>query len=195
MNKITATVRKSPEYIAKDRSQSRYALPQDFCAIFDAEMNGLYGLALLLIGDHEVAHRTFVEALEDCRSGPDVFRGWALSWARRAIIKRAILLADFGSDAEAPRAAREAVSDELNGMAAAVVLLNRLERFVYVISVLEGYSLRECALLLNRSGADVEKARIRAMEAMAQMAADLVPETSFSSMEHGNSPLEFIHTH
>jgi hypothetical protein len=47
---------------------------------------------------------------------------------------------------------------------AAVIELPAFERFAFVMSVLEGYSDRECSLLLDCSAADLIAARTRALQ-------------------------------
>src|ERR1700736_6445445 len=67
-----------------------YADSDDFQRIFDADMNSLYLLAFLLTADHEKAEQCFVSGLEDAVEGNPVFKEWARSWARRAIIQNAV---------------------------------------------------------------------------------------------------------
>jgi hypothetical protein len=47
------------------------------------------------------------------------------------------------------------------------------DRFVFVVSVLEGYSDRDCALLLDCSCADVMAARIRAFQQIARRPTEM----------------------
>ena len=67
-----------------------YANSDDFCRIFDENMNSLYLLAFLLTADHAWAEQCFVSALEDSVEGNPVFREWAHSWSGRAIIQNAV---------------------------------------------------------------------------------------------------------
>ena len=69
-----------------------YANSDDFRRIFDENMNSLYLLAFLLTADHGWAEQCFVSGLEDAVEGNPVFREWAPSWARRAIIQNAVRL-------------------------------------------------------------------------------------------------------
>src|SRR5258708_7017926 len=71
-------------------SLAPYASSDDFCRIFSEEMDGLYQLSFLLTGDREKAEQCFVSGLEDSVKGRPVFREWARSWARRAIIQCAV---------------------------------------------------------------------------------------------------------
>src|SRR6202049_2096444 len=67
-----------------------YASDNDFCRIFQDDMHGLYLLAFLLTADQETAERCFVSGLADAVEGNPVFKEWARSWARRAIIQNAV---------------------------------------------------------------------------------------------------------
>jgi hypothetical protein len=71
-------------------SNVTYANVADFGQMFLSNVNRLYLLAYLLTGDQEMAERCFVRGLDHCIDARSVFKGWALSWARRAIIKSAI---------------------------------------------------------------------------------------------------------
>lgn len=55
-------------------------------------MNNLYLLLLLLIGNRRQAELCFVAVIEDCARENHVFKEWALSWARRAVVQNAIRL-------------------------------------------------------------------------------------------------------
>src|SRR5258708_27899721 len=67
-----------------------YASSADFRQIFHEDMNGLYLLSFLLTADREKAEQCFVSGLEDAVDGSPVFKEWARSWARRAIIPNAV---------------------------------------------------------------------------------------------------------
>jgi hypothetical protein len=64
--------------------------------------------------------------------------------------------------------------------------LEDFERFVFVITVLEGHSEHECALLLNSSIRDVRNARIRAMEhvALAERSATVAVRSTGEQMDY-----------
>jgi len=49
--------------------------------------------------------------------------------------------------------------------------LQPLDRFVFVMSVLEGYADRECSALLGCTPAEVVEARIRALQAIRRSAS------------------------
>src|ERR1700730_12940660 len=67
-----------------------YASTADFRQIFDEDMSSLYLLSFLLTAGPEKAEQCFVSGLEDAVEGNPVFKEWARSWARRAIIQNAV---------------------------------------------------------------------------------------------------------
>jgi DNA-directed RNA polymerase specialized sigma24 family protein len=166
---------------------SEYATVEDFRNIFTEETNKLHLLALLLTGDEAKAEQCFVAGLEDSVSSNKVFRDWARSWAKRTIIKNAI-------EAIQPRPSvpvgssrttlqkkgmlpsRSALHVELQR----VLALEDLDRFVFVMSVLEGYSEKECSLLLGCSPLEVHDARTRALDHIEGQNSSAVFEAQFN---------------
>jgi hypothetical protein len=152
---------------ATKRETTEYATREDFCRIFAADMNRLYLLAFLLMGDNELAERCFAAGLEDSTKGNAVFKEWARSWARRMVIQNAILLIRpelkgvKGSGTASYNGAARAVTTQPE--IGWVIALPAFERFVFVISVLEGYSAKNCSLLLGCTREDVIAARTRAL--------------------------------
>jgi hypothetical protein len=152
-----------------------YSTSGDFCRLFDEQMNGLYLLSFLLTTDHDKAGQCFVSGMTDCVDGNPVFKEWALSWARRAIIQSAIRLVAPHPDRErsTQRPLYEGTSTAMPSKAAedvafgAVVQLEAFERFVFVMSTLERYSDQECSLLLGCSRREVAGARLRALRQIA----------------------------
>jgi hypothetical protein len=67
----------------------QYASREDFRRIFTEDLDGLYQLSFLLTRDPQKAEQCFVGGLEDCLAGNPVFREWARSWAKRAIVQNA----------------------------------------------------------------------------------------------------------
>jgi hypothetical protein len=115
----------------------------------------------------------------ECVEWIGVFTDWAHSWSRRAVLKRAIQMtmpvpehADRVSNIT-PIAA--ATSGEDNNPFAAILLLDPFERFVFVMSILEGQSDAECAVLLRCSWRDVMMARVLAVK--RQSSADSLAGT------------------
>jgi len=148
-------------------SSTMYASSGDFRRIFHEETDSLYRLSFLLTADREKAEQCFVSGLEDSVNGSPVFKEWARSWARRAIIHNAVRVIN-------PRPTDEHAPPSLNSDGktpageeaeiAAVLELGPFERFVYVMSVLEHYSDQDCLVLLGCALRDVIAARIRALQ-------------------------------
>ena len=155
-----------------------YATAGDFCRIFKDDMTGLYSLALMLAADPEKAEQLFVSGLDDCASSNPVFKEWASSWARRTIVKNAVRL--IAPRPGSPKhvlntaVASEAKSrslPELPEEISAVVGLSPFERFAFVLSVLEGYSDQDSALLLGCTRQALIAARVRAEQQIARIVA------------------------
>jgi DNA-directed RNA polymerase specialized sigma24 family protein len=154
-----------------------YATREDFINVFHEDMDGLYQLSFLLTGDHEKAERCFVAGIENCVEENRVFREWARSWAKRIIIGSAIreLKPRQSLPGSSPSATVFSHSDPSSSSREhfdmeAVLGLGDFERFVFVISVLESYSLHECALLLDCSVLEIRQARLHALEELASSA-------------------------
>ena len=155
---------------AAKENPTLYASKSDFCRIFAEDMNDLYLLSLLLTADPEKAEQCFVSGLDDCADGNQVFKEWARSWARRAIIKNAIRMVAPQPEAASDGSARKASAQqqpEFRVEMSALLELDSFERFACVMSVLERYSDRECALLLNCTRDSVIEARSRALQQVA----------------------------
>lgn len=165
MNQMTKTA-------AGASLRSSYVGKQDFCAIFEHDMNTLYSLALLLTADHGSAEQVYLAAFNECLQGADVFAGWERSWSRRAVVKQAIRIvrprhddSDVATDASAAAA-----------VPARLLELRPFDRFVFAMTVLERYTVRETAVFLNCMPSDVEKARVRVLQSIGP--TDPVASTS-----------------
>lgn len=170
-----------------------YATGEDFCRIFEKDMNRLYLLSLLLAADAELAQKCFVSGLEDSKSGNPVFKEWAESWARRTIIINAIRMLGprpGNSSLFGRKSARKDVP-ELPAKFAAILDLPAFERFVFVMSVLEGYSARDCRLLLNCSNFDIAEARAQALQQLGESGAG--GTASASNSDSKNSKAGLLH--
>jgi len=156
-------------------SSGAYASTADFERIFTEDMGGLYLLSLLLTGDRERAEECFIAGVAESKKGKRVFKQWARSWARRTIIQSAIRLI-------APRqrsrgTARDPVSPRgwnyvplaLEAEVCAILELAPLERFVFVMSVLERYSEHDCSILLGCSRRDVAASLARALQQLGRL--------------------------
>ncbi len=165
-----------------------YASSDDFRKVFDEHMNSLYLLAFLLTADEGKAEQCFVSGLEDAVEGNPVFKEWAHSWARRAVILNAVRVisprpADGNggarSDSDQVRNDSKALPfPQQAAEIAAVLALEPFARFVYIITVLEHRSDQECSILLGCMRRDVLSARTRAYQQLASEAATHLQPTA-----------------
>jgi hypothetical protein len=153
----------------------RYATVADFCGIFIEEMHSLYLLSLMLTADNHKAEQCFVSGMTACGQEIDAFMEWARAYARPAILKHAIRIimptpeyADNFSSINPKGAARPGK----NNLFAAIMALNAFERFVFVMSILEGQSDDECSTLLRCSTRDVMIARELTVKRLASTDID-----------------------
>src|SRR5262249_47380397 len=148
------------------RRSQEYASAKDFCSVFRQDTDVLYWLALVLTADAGRAEQCFVAGLEECMEGNAVFKEWARSWSRRVVIKNAIrLISPQPGKTNSPAEIR--APGQVGPQTAALAVLANLqpfERFVFVMSVLEGYADRDCATLLGCSVTEVAAARLRAFQ-------------------------------
>ncbi len=156
-------------------SSAAYASTADFERIFIEDMSGLYLLSLLLTGDRDRAEECFVAGVGESTKGKRVFKEWARSWARRTIIQSAIRL--IAPRQRSGRTTRNPVSLRglkyvpllLEAEVCAILELAPLERFVFVMSVLERYSEHDCSILLGCSRRDVAAALARALQHLGRL--------------------------
>jgi hypothetical protein len=157
-----------PIYIADVRA-TPYIGGVNFCQTFTEEMPSLYLLAFLLTADNDKAEKCFISAMEECIEGIGV-TDWVPACARRAIIKhavRTIMPVPEQMDTEPSATPKRSAISGKNSAFADIVALCAFERFVFVISVLEGQSDQECAVLLRCSRADVMISRVLALKRLA----------------------------
>jgi len=150
------------------QSPAAYATEADVYQFFEKDMDRLYTLSLLLTADYYLAERCFVGGLDDASDGNCVFRDWLQSWATRTVIQNAIRLMQ-PRPGDGLTTHGEALTN-LPAELAAVSELPAFDRFAFVLSVLERYSDRECAVLLKCTGADVFAARSRALRCLGHAA-------------------------
>jgi DNA-directed RNA polymerase specialized sigma24 family protein len=174
-----------------------YATADEFCRVFAEDENALYLLAYLLTADTSKAERCFVAGLEDSIQGNRVFKEWVSSWSRRVIIKNAIQMISpaLGQLSGAPHVSdSDAFGLNLDESLTGVLQLAPLERFVFVMSVLEGYSLQECAILLNCTKQDIALAQARALQHAALVdvnpIAPVMPGSERASAAHFLEPAQ-----
>jgi DNA-directed RNA polymerase specialized sigma24 family protein len=187
-----------------------YASCEDFRRVFDEDMNALYRLAFLLTADHGKAQQCFVSGLDDVVKGNPVFKEWARSWARRAVILNAVRLINprpadgNGRDRSGSDPVHVHENDngnillaEKQAEIAAVLELDAFERFVYVITVLESYSDQECSVLLGCTRRDVVDARSRAFQQLGSAMETnyrQLPNVGAEKRERRNSALQLLIT-
>jgi hypothetical protein len=147
-----------------------YATGADFCRIFKENMKDLYLLAFLLTADQTKAEECFVAGLDDCSETNQVFKEWARDWARRVVIKNAIRLiapVDKAPTTVLHRGGQEQArrhdQADLRAEISTLLGMPAFDRFVLVMSVLEGYKDLECALLLGCAQATFRTARLDAL--------------------------------
>jgi DNA-directed RNA polymerase specialized sigma24 family protein len=150
--------------------KSEYATHSDFCTIFVEQMQRLYLLALLLTGDQASAEQCFVAAFELAAEKGGVFKDSATSWSRRSVIRNAIRITSPSPRTESRphlvgnhRELKIRSGASLEGVQA----LPPFDRFVFVMSLLEGYSDRECSVLLSCAMTDILSGRISAVQQLA----------------------------
>ena len=156
---------------ASERS-TEYASCKDFQQIFAEDMVGLHRLAFLLTADEAKAEQCFVGGLEESIHGNPVFRQWARAWSKRAIIQNAIKMIAPSPEQRQP-VQEKTIANPLsagpsNGSGTDVSQWAPFERFVFVMAVLEGYSLRECAALLGCPVQDVTAAKSLALQRLGE---------------------------
>ncbi|HEY6308802.1 MAG TPA: hypothetical protein VI488_20365 [Candidatus Angelobacter sp.] len=147
-----------------------YATRNDFAAIFNDDMSALHTLALLLTADQAKAEECFVAGLEESIQGNPVFRQWARSWSKRVVIKNAIKMmapAPGQANPAKPASAAQREDSESDASMSVVWELPPFERFVFVISVLEGHSVSDCASLLGCTLTELSRARSQALTQIA----------------------------
>jgi hypothetical protein len=160
------------------------ATRQDFRRIFSEDMSALHTLAFLLTADGRKAERCFVAGLDESVDGNPVFRQWARSWSKRAIIRNAVkLMTPSSGDHDPPScSAMSPARNEQEALIHRVIKLPPFERFVFVISVLEGHSLSDSASLLGCTTTELAEARARALEQLAQLGSAPVPSAAAPSL-------------
>jgi hypothetical protein len=150
-----------------DNGRDDYAAHSDFCAVFLEQLDRLYSLALILTGDEIKAGECLLAALDSCVEGSLVFKESAVAWSRRSVIKCAIrLILPSPSSPSRPDLVANGC-DSGSGQDASLKSLQDLspfDRFVFVMSVLERYSDRECTLLLECSNSNILAARASAFQ-------------------------------
>jgi hypothetical protein len=159
----------------------KHASSADFCRLFAKETACLYKLAFLLTASHKKAEQCLLSALQESLGVHGVHKQWALSWSKRAVIKQAIHMTlvdpvqdSRGRDDWEYKEYESAAGSVIN----AVTRLAPLERFVFVLSVLERLSYRDCAVLLNCTPQNISDTRVRALQRLPMLADGLTENLS-----------------
>jgi hypothetical protein len=170
-----------PTHFVEERA-TPYPTVADFLRTFNEEMHSLYLLSFLLTADHDKAEQCLVAEMGECVEGIGGYMDWARSWIRAAVLKHAIQMikpaperADYVSFISLKRLA----TPPGNNPFAAILLLDAFERFVFVMSILEGQSDEECAILLRCSRRDVTMARLLGLK--RQSSTDALAEEVLQS--------------
>jgi len=172
--------------------------------IFEEHSAELYWLAFLLTGDREKGVAAFTRAVDFEEDANPVFRGFMISWARKLIIAQALagirpqlrdsmrrLKTELWSHGRLPSGAS---ADNLRisrlEFERAVLAMDAFQRCAMLLTVFEGLSVAETALLLDADIELVKKAQIRGLVELTRnialgrgwdhsSAADEVSVTSF----------------
>src|SRR6267143_6308603 len=137
----------SPRKLKTTGFRADYAKRADFCEVFERDMKPLYLLAFLLTADHKEAEQCFESTVEEAFKKQAVFKEWARTWVKRKLIENAIAIvspvsARTGDKQELWKARSHETDTE--GAIDAVTKLAPLERFVFVMSILERHSNSDC---------------------------------------------------
>jgi hypothetical protein len=146
----------------------------DFPRLFARKMTGLLRLSLLLTNDAAKAELSLILAKRECFVTKTVSQEWPFIWARRAVVRIAVHLVSGTENARPDELYAEVGPDDFHLQPSefeledlrdslAILALPDFERLVFVICVLERYSVLNCSLLLKRSPNDVNDARVRAI--------------------------------
>lgn len=132
--------------------RGEYAEKEDFVWLFGRERSELQKLAVLLTANRESAQRSVAYAFHDCVTNGSVFRLWIRIWARRMVIRNAII--EAMEHTRAPLATTNEDTDvELTGLSEAdfanlgtgydsILALPKFERFVCPVLAIAGTSRR-----------------------------------------------------
>jgi hypothetical protein len=157
-----------------DERGTSYASVADSVKALKEEMHSLYLLSFLLTADPDKAERCLVSAIGECVEGMGAYMDWARLWTRRSVLNHAIqmIMPTPERAIDVPFISLKGPSTTAeNNYFAEILLLDPFERFVFVMSVLEGQSDEECAILLKCSRREVMMARILALQCQVSISA------------------------
>jgi DNA-directed RNA polymerase specialized sigma24 family protein len=156
--------------------ENQYATVEDLCTVFTENLSGLYQLSFVLTGNNELAERCFVAGFEASIRANQVFKEWAHAWAKRSIAQNAVRALQprpkhddsFSPAVAFPKDTRLPENRAAHFDLSTVLALEDFDRFVFVLTVLDQYIDRDCALLLQCSVSQIREARTRALEQLTQ---------------------------
>jgi hypothetical protein len=148
---------------------------QDKCQFLVSHMEQYYSLVLLLTASEEDAERCFVISLDTwskaCRNLAPIVPEAADARIKRALVDCALRFCGPVSGRVQEEAEVDIWGEKLPGnyspWVAAIVQLDTFERFVFVLSVLECYSDKECSDLLHCRLEEVAESRAHALHSVA----------------------------
>lgn len=152
------------EHTTVTNFRADYANWSDFCLVLETNLKPFYLLTFLLTSNHKDAEQCLGAIIEESFTEDRVFKAWVVSWIKRCLIRKAIQIVFSRTDNEEPRNlwCKELGEPQLRSMVDAITALEAAERFVYVMSILEGYSNKECSLLLDSTMDNIVRVRARA---------------------------------
>jgi DNA-binding CsgD family transcriptional regulator len=131
---------------------------------FESDLDRLYLLAFVLTANHRLAEECFLQVLEEVQSDKSVLKPHVSTSLRCRLIKCALVRVfeqpfrrDLRRDGWSENTSVSVYIDT-------VAQLSDLERFVFVLAVLEGYSSPECSRLLGCNLPTVSGLKARALE-------------------------------
>jgi len=154
--------------------------PGEASRFFQKDMKSLFLLSLMLTADVDSAESCFVSSLGDCMSMKPSVEEWTNDCMRHLLVHNAVAML------------RPAIEDDeqlvncnlaLNPALHAVIRLKNFERFVFVLSILEGHSNHECSVLMKSSVRDIAAAKIRALENFAANLKELLAGANSSGVQ------------
>lgn len=153
-----------------------YPTRSDPCRTFKQDMKTLYLLALLLTAEQHAAERCFASSLGDCMDLRSALNQWTDSWTRRVVVQNAIRMIRpaMNHNEEITPSHCSSALPKLNPALRAVLQLKAFDRFVFVMSVLEGLSASDCSRLLRCAKRDVIAARAQALVQLATISREEV---------------------
>jgi hypothetical protein len=152
----------------RSRNRAEFATHAGFCRVFEQELKPLYLLSFLLTASHADAERCLTITMDEVLGQQEsVFKESALVWIKYRLIKVAIqlkLVADRGRINRIDPWSMTEPEDMTSVQIHAVTQLESFRRFVFVMSVLEKYSIKQCSLLLDCSQEAVLRERVNALK-------------------------------